>query len=141
MKLGGMHMYSDFDFDPNPFGNAMFTIVPIIIIGVFIFIVIKGVTQWSSNNNSPKLTVPAKVVSRRTSTSAGGHHSDNNMHSMNTTSYFVTYEFDSGDRTEFSLSGKHYGMLAEADIGMLTFQGTRHLEFERVTHPDETLII
>lgn len=118
-------------FDPDPIGSAMFTIVPILMIGFFIFIVIKGVTQWGSNNNSPKLTVPANVVTKRTSTSGGSHHSTDNMHSMTTTSYYVTFQFENGDRTEFSLSGSRYGMLAEADIGMLTFQGTRYLGFER----------
>lgn len=29
-------------------------------------------------------------------------------------------------------SGREYGMLAEGDIGKLTFQGTRYLSFERV---------
>jgi hypothetical protein len=116
----------------------MFTIVPILVIGVFIliigifiFIVIKGLTQWSSNNNSPKLIVPAKVVTKRTSISGGTHHSTDNTHSMTTTSYYVTFEFESEDRTEFSLSGSQFGMLAEADIGVLTFQGTRYLGFER----------
>ncbi|WP_338030915.1 DUF2500 domain-containing protein [Fervidibacillus halotolerans] len=47
------------------------------------------------------------------------------------TSYFVTFEFESGDRKEFKLSGKDYGMLAEGDFGMLTFKGTRYLGFER----------
>ena len=59
-------------FEPDPIGNAMFTIVPILMIGVFIFIIIKGVAQWSSNNNSPKLTVPAKIVTKRTNTSRSG---------------------------------------------------------------------
>ena len=124
-------------FDSDPFGDAMFTTVPILviggfilIIGIFIFIVIKGLTQWSSNNNSPKLIVPAKVVTKRTSTS-GGHHSTDNTHSMTTTSYYATFQFESEDRTEFSLSGSQFGMLAEADIGVLTFQGTRYLGFER----------
>ena len=118
-------------FEPDPIGNAMFTIVPIFIIGVFIFIIIKGATEWSSNNNSPKLTVPAKVVTKRTSTSGGGHHSTDHTHSMTTTSYYVTFQFESGDRTEFSLNGSQFGMLAETDIGMLSFQGTRYLGFER----------
>ena len=50
---------------------------------------------------------------------------------MTTTSHYVTFQFESGDRTEFSLGGSQYGMLAEADIGMLTFQGTRYLGFVR----------
>ena len=118
-------------FDPDPIGNAMFTIVPIIIIGVFIFIIVKGVAQWGSNNNSPKLTVSAKIVAKRTKTSRGAHHSNDHMHTTTSTSYYVTFQFESGDRSEFSLSGSQYGMLAENDTGMLTFQGTRYLGFER----------
>ena len=53
------------------------------------------------------------------------------MHSTTSTSYYVTFQFESGDRSEFSLSGSQYGMLAENDTGMLTFQGTRYLGFER----------
>ena len=33
---------------------------------------------------------------------------------------------------EFHISGKEYGILAEGDIGKLTFQGTRYHSFERV---------
>ena len=50
---------------------------------------------------------------------------------MTSTFYYVTFQFESGDRTEFSLGGTQFGMLVEADIGMLTFQGTRYLGFER----------
>ena len=34
-------------------------------------------------------------------------------------------------RSEFHVSGKEYGMLAEGDIGTLTFQGTRYIDFTR----------
>lgn len=118
-------------FNPDPFGNVMFTIVPIFIIGVFIFIIVKSVTQWSSNNNSPRLTVSAVVIAKRTNTSRGAHHMNDHMHTTTTTTYYVTFQFESGDRTEFTLSGSNYGILVEGDTGMLTFQGTRYLGFER----------
>ena len=38
---------------------------------------------------------------------------------------------ESGDRIELKVSGKEYGMLVEQDSGILTFQGTRYLDFER----------
>lgn len=119
-------------FDADPFGGAMFTIVPLLIIGVFIFIVVKGISEWSANNNSPRLTVPAAVITKRTRISNNHHHSNEHMHTTSTTSYYVTFQFESGDRTEFSLNGSQYGMLAEGDTGMLTFQGTRYLGFERI---------
>ncbi|MEG2144477.1 MAG: DUF2500 domain-containing protein, partial [Oscillospiraceae bacterium] len=37
----------------------------------------------------------------------------------------------SGDRMEFSVSDQEYGLLAENDMGVLTFQGTRYLGFQR----------
>lgn len=45
--------------------------------------------------------------------------------------YYVTFQFESGDRMEFQVYGSEYGMLAEGDEGKLTFQGTRYLSFER----------
>lgn len=119
-------------YDPNPLGNAMFTIVPLLIIGVFIFMVVKGIAQWSANNNSPRLTVLATVVTKRTHKSSNHHHANDHMHSTTSTSYYVTFQFESGDRSEFSVDGREYGMLAEGDVGKLTFQGTRYLGFERV---------
>ena len=82
-----------------------------------------------------KLTVPAAVVSRRTDVSHHHHrHHGNEMHHTHTfTSYYVTFQVESGDRMEFAVSGMEYGLLAEGDTGDLTFQGTRYLNFQRAT--------
>jgi len=103
----------------------LFVLVFSLIIGLIIFTIIKGLTQWSKNNNSPKLSVPAQVVTKRSKTSGGAGDSSAS------TSYYVTFQFDSGDRLELNLSGPEYGMLAEDDLGVLTFQGTRYHSFER----------
>ncbi|WP_017380661.1 DUF2500 domain-containing protein [Paenisporosarcina sp. TG-14] len=105
--------------------NTMVVIVPIIIIGVFVFMLIKGLGEWSSNNQSAILTVPAEVVTKRSRTSGGAGDSSAR------TSYYVTFQLDSGDRMELKMNGKEYGMLAEEDLGTLTFQGTRYQGFER----------
>ena len=47
------------------------------------------------------------------------------------TTYFITFEFESEDRLEFRVSDKEFGMLAERDKGTLTFQGTRYIDFIR----------
>lgn len=117
-----MDPYSSGGFDL--FG-AMFVIIPIIIIGVFIFIFVKGISEWSSNNKSQILSVPAEVITKRTRTS-GGHGN-----SAASTSYFVTFEVQSGDRIELRVNGSEFGMLAEQDLGILTFQGSRYKSFER----------
>lgn len=102
-----------------------FVIVFLLILGLIIFAIIQGLTQWSKNNNSPKLSVPAQVVTKRSKTSGGSGDSSAS------TSYYVTFQFDSGDRLELRLNGTDYGMLAEDDLGILTFQGTRYHSFER----------
>ena len=110
--------------------GTMFSLVFILVIGTFIMTFVKGISQWNKNNNSPRLTVPAIVVSKRADvshhSSAGDHH-----HSHTSTSYYVTFQFDSGDRMEFHMSGAEYGLLVEGDHGNLSFQGTRYLGFER----------
>lgn len=110
--------------------GIMFTIVFVFVIGMFIVVAVKGIGQWNKNNHSPKLTVDAAVVAKRTNVShhhsAGEHH-----HHHTSTTYYVTFEVESGDRIELHMAGHEYGMIIEGDKGRLTFQGTRYLGFER----------
>lgn len=52
-------------------------------------------------------------------------------HSSSSTSYYVTFQVESGDRIEFLVAEMEYGMLAEGDEGKLTFQGKRFKGFDR----------
>ena len=112
--------------------QIMFTLVFVVVIGMFLVILVKNIGEWSKNNHSPRLTVPATVVSKRTNVSrhrsggAGGHH-----HYHTSTSYYVTFQVESGDRMELHMAGHEFGLLVEGDRGNLTFQGTRYLGFER----------
>ena len=84
------------------------------------------------NDRSPRLTVEATVVGRRTDVSHY-HRGDVSAHSVSSYStYYVTFEVESGDRMELCVSGQEYGMLIEGDRGRLTFQGTRFLDFQRI---------
>ena len=100
---------------------------------LFMFAVVSIVRQWMQNNNSPRLTVEALVVSKRTYTTqqpmAGDPTGAHGYHT--TTDCVVTFQVESGDQLKFSVSGGEYRMLAEGDRGRLTFQGTRYLGFER----------
>ena len=112
--------------------QIMFTLVFVLVIGTFIVIAVKGISQWNKNNHSPRLIVPATIVAKRTNVSrhrhgdANGHH-----HHTTSTTYYVTFQVDSGDRMELHVAGHEFGLLIEGDQGMLTFQGTRYLGFER----------
>jgi hypothetical protein len=113
----------------------MFTLVPIFIGVVFVIVIVgilvvagKGIAEWAENNRKPVLTERATVVAKRTQTSGSVHQ---NTGGNVSTWYYATFELPSGDRREFSIRGKEYGMLAEGDEGLLTYQGTRYKGFER----------
>lgn len=45
----------------------------------------------------------------------------------------LIFQIDSDNRMELTVRGSEYGILAEGDVGMLSFQGTRYLGRERET--------
>jgi glycerophosphoryl diester phosphodiesterase len=109
--------------------DLIFGIFPIFFILMFCFVfgmiistVIKGAKQNRQNNNSPRITAEAEVVTKRTK--VWGDHSH--------TVYFATFQFESGDRLELEIPHNQFGYLVEGDKGKLTFQGNRFMSFERM---------
>ena len=117
--------------------SILFPLVFLFVLGMILFTVVSDLRRWRKNNASLRLTVPATVVAKRMNVSR--HHTANagdvtGAHGYATTSattYYVTFQVESGDRLELRLSGTEYGQLAEGDTGKLSFQGTRYLGFER----------
>ena len=103
--------------------EIMFFAVQFLFIAVFIFILVQIISGWHKNNKAPRLSVDATVVAKRRSTHYHNHH-----HSH---SYHVTFQVASGDRMELTVPHSEYGLLVEGDFGVLSFQGTRFLGFER----------
>ena len=110
-----------------------FVIVFVAVLGGVVFTIVSGAKLWHTNNQSPRLTVDATVVSKRTNVSHHHHAGHDGMagHTSTSTRYYVTFQVESGDRMELPLSGREYGMLVEGDRGRLHFQGTRYLGFDR----------
>ena len=117
--------------------EMLFPIMFILIFTIIVFTFVKGIATWFKNNNSPRLTVSARIVAKRQNTThnnqpnAGDISGAHGFHTISSTSYYVTFQVDSGDRMDLSVSGSEYGVLAEGDKGQLTFQGTRYLTFDR----------
>lgn len=122
-------------------GDIIFSIVPIFVMIVFGIVFVGFIATFVSafkqkryNDNQPRINTKAKVVAKRTYVDSSSGHSDANgtFHNGSTsTRYYVTFQFESGDRTEFQLDGKEYGVMVEGDVGILLFQGRRFLEFNR----------
>ena len=115
--------------------ELLFPVIFILIFIMIIFTLAKGISTWHKNNNSPRLTVSARIVAKRQNTTyhnqpnAGDTSGAHGYHTTSSTTYYVTFQVESGDRTEMSVSGSEYGKLTEGDEGKLTFQGTRYLQF------------
>ena len=118
--------------------NVMFPVMFIIVVGIIIFSLVQGIITWNKNNQSPRLTVSVVVAAKRENithhqhANVGDLRSAHGFHTTTSTSYYVTFQVESGDRIELCVSGTEYGMLVEGDTGRLTFQGTRYLSFERI---------
>lgn len=100
---------------------ALFDIVFGVVVCMICFALIKSAFGWLHNQQAPKESYEAKLVAKRMQVSgANGSY----------TNYYATFEWQ-GQRQEFRLSAKGYGLLVEGDRGQLQFQGTRFLSFER----------
>jgi Protein of unknown function (DUF2500) len=116
-----MHQGGDFMFQAVP---IFIGIIFVIVISFILISLFKGISQWSKNNDSPVLSVRAKVLGKRTAVRGGG---ETRAYSQ----YYITFEVESGDRLELKVKDTDYGMLVEGDQGELTFQGRRYLGFDR----------
>ncbi|OEH93606.1 DUF2500 domain-containing protein [Bacillus solimangrovi] len=124
-----MGFNSGFGFDVFSIISAIFPIFFLIVFGLILFTVIKSIKEWNNNNQQPVLHVLAKVVTKRNQIRRNDNHSN--------TTYFVTFEVESGDRMELMVKGNDFGQLVEGDFGTLKFQGTRYLSFERQQQQQE----
>lgn len=108
-----------FLFDIFP---ILFFLVFALVIGTMLFTLFKGIQQERKNDASPRLTVEAAIIAKRT-------HVWGRRHSR--TAYYATFQVTSGDRMELEIPYHQFGYLIEGDRGKLTFQGTRFLGFDR----------
>ncbi|KEQ24095.1 DUF2500 domain-containing protein [Paenibacillus tyrfis] len=111
---------------PPPFFIFFFVLILVLIVGTVLYGIFYSVSVWSANNASERLTVPCRVVAKRTQVSGGSGDSSA------FTKYFATFEFEDGGRVELPLKGPQYGLLVEGDFGELTYQGTRFIDFVRM---------
>ena len=109
--------------------NIMSTLIFVLALGMVVVSLVRSISRWRKDEQSPRLTVEAAVVAKRT---AHRRTMSNKRYSgRDYTNYYATFQFPSGDRLELELKGQEYGLIVEGDKGKLTFQGSRYLGFER----------
>lgn len=110
--------------------NTAIPVFIVVILGVIGITAAGSIKRSWANSKQPVLTVPSLIVGKRIEVS---HRHDPALSvNRSDSKYYLTFEVESGDRLEFSVSGLEYGQCSEGDEGKLTFQGTRYLGFERL---------
>lgn len=121
-------------------GSFMSTVVPVMIVIGFVvvigMIVLNG-ARHMKNASAPRETVYARIVGKRMNVSShtDHHHHDQGMHPIHSsrTDYYITLEFDNGERREYLDVRNLYGLVAEGDEGYAAVQGDWIVAFERST--------
>ena len=72
--------------------QAVFLLIFFCILGIFVVTIARGIGQWNKNNHSPRLTVDATVVAKRTDVTSHHHGAMQTGHFASATTYYVTFE-------------------------------------------------
>lgn len=130
-----------FNFGPSMGGGfgGIFTIVPILIVIVFVIVIVGIISngaRYVKNSRSPRESVYASIVTKRMEVrhhSSQHNHGDGVMHptSSSRTYYYITLEFDNGERKEYLDVKNLYGIVVEGDRGYAAIQGDWLVSFER----------
>jgi hypothetical protein len=107
----------------------------LVVFGIFVligFMLIKSFTDRTRNNGSPVVTSRVTVTAKTMNTAYRGNYIPDNI-SVQTpyNTYFITFEFANGNRAEFTVPRTDYAYISEHDAGVLTYQGSRYINFER----------
>jgi len=128
-------------FGGSPFGGGfdfMFTLIPILV-GIGFVVVIGGIlmngARYMKNASSPRESVYARVVAKRMDVRTHTHHHPAGDHAhvsrSSRTHYFITLEFENGERREYLDTRNLYGLVVEGDEGYAAVQGDWIVAFER----------
>lgn len=117
--------------------QILFGLVAVLVICGVIFIFGKVIAENIRNSRAPIQTVSAFVLKKSTSTSTnhqpvmGDATGAHGFFTSSSTSYRVTFQLESGESCRMPVRSSEYRAIEEGDTGMLTYQGTRFISFER----------
>lgn len=104
----------------------VFGLITLGVVGGILYVIAKSITGWAKNNSQAIYSDPAKVIDKRTHVWGGSNNTGSS------TSYYITFEYENGERQEFMVSASVFSQFAAGDLGTLTWQGTRFHDFQRV---------
>lgn len=117
--------FSDFWAELPLFFKIFAGFMILLVVGGFMYVIIKAISIGIANNRAALLTKRCKVVDKRTEVWGGSGESSAN------TNYFITFEFDDLSRIELQVRPDQFGLIVAGDQGEVTYQGTRFKGFAR----------
>ena len=102
--------------------NPLIIIFCLVVFGLIGYRLIKVFLEFSYNNSQKVLKREGKIIGKRMKV-----YGENGAG----TEYYITFEFEDGERLELKTKDKVYGLITEGDIGVLEYQGKRFLDFKR----------
>lgn len=114
-----------------------FPFIAILILGIILFNVVRGIVELERNNAQPEISVNAQVIDKGEKKNTNIHYNAGDMtgaHGIYMTDdifYYVTFQLENGEAMEFYVDAMEYEVLHKDDRGILSFQGTRFQGFQK----------
>ena len=113
---------------------GFFILITVVILGMIVYLTLKGMQEKKANDAAPIVTVDAKVKAKRIAVHRSAHQQSMNgvplMAKSHHTTYYATFALEGDQRLELQVSEGQFQRLTEGERGKLTYQRKRFHRFE-----------
>ena len=113
---------------------GFFILITVVILGMIVYLTLKGMQEKKANDAAPIVTVDAKVKAKRIAVHHSAHQQSMNgvplMAKSHHTTYYATFALEGDQRLELHVSEGQFQRLTEGERGKLTYQRKRFHRFE-----------
>ena len=113
---------------------GFFILITVVILGMIVYLTLKGLQEKKANDAAPIVTVDAKVKAKRIAVHHSAHQQSMNgvplMAKSHHTTYYATFALEGDQRLELQVSEGQFQRLTEGERGKLTYQRKRFHRFE-----------
>ena len=113
---------------------GFFILITVVILGMIVYLTLKGMQEKKANDAAPIVTVDAKVKAKRIAVHHSAHQQSMNgvplMAKSHHTTYYATFALEGDQRLELQVSEGQFQQLTEGERGKLTYQRKRFHRFQ-----------
>ena len=113
---------------------GFFILITVVMLGMIVYLTLKGMQEKKANDAAPIVTVDAKVKAKRIAVHHSAHQQSMNgvplMAKSHHTTYYATFALEGDQQLELQVSEGQFQRLTEGERGKLTYQRKRFHRFE-----------